>query len=673
MAAIVNLYPEYETTSHLDTLRHTEYGYLDEQDHVYLDYTGSGLAARAQHRAHAQRQAEFVLGNPHSVSPTSEIATELVEKTRSRILQHFNASPDEYAVVFTPNATGAARLIGEAYRFSEISSSKSGRKEGIMPKPRLILTADNHNSINGLREYARGQGVSTTYVQSSMPDLHINEQVLLDALGPKMEEATATKFKKAVKSSLKPNIIGWKKARSMKSFFSKMFCGLLNNGGNVTEADTHEKGGRGDVHNTQFTHVPHQSRHDHSHDRGLFAYPAQSNFSGVRHPLRWISEAQERGYDVLLDAAAYLPTSTLDLSEYHPDFVLVSWYKLFGYPTGVGCLIARREALNRLHRPWFSGGTIRAVSVGLDWHAPAHRIESKFEDGTVNFQAIPDVYTGLEWLMLSDKEGGVGGMKVIGTRVSCLTGWFIDSLIVMRHSNGQPLIRLYGPNYCLADGSNRGGTVTFNILDPMGQIIDERIVANEAAAARISLRTGCFCNPGAGEEALGFSHADLRVLKTLATDSIPTSKVHGHNRTDASLSDLTPSLDIKLALKEATHKNDGQSNRKDNLKVDHNVDLVERSTGQELSSASLSSKLSTTSIDKDSKKHINKSPSPSLKSSMKTTNGYPSKNWPVTGAVRVSFGVASNTTDVEKFLSFAREKFLDHFYDSSGLGPRMDC
>ncbi|CAK7246425.1 MAG: hypothetical protein STHCBS139747_008056, partial [Sporothrix thermara] len=97
MAAIVNLYPEYETTSHLDTLRHTEYGYLDEQDHVYLDYTGSGLAARAQHRAHAQRQAEFVLGNPHSVSPTSEIATELVEKTRSRILQHFNASPDEYA------------------------------------------------------------------------------------------------------------------------------------------------------------------------------------------------------------------------------------------------------------------------------------------------------------------------------------------------------------------------------------------------------------------------------------------------------------------------------------------------------------------------------------------------------------------------------------------------
>jgi selenocysteine lyase/cysteine desulfurase len=74
---------------------------------------------------------------------------------------------------------------------------------------------------------------------------------------------------------------------------------------------------------------------------------------------------------VLLDAAAYVPAHGLDLSAVHPDFVPVSWYKVFGYPTGVGCLIARREALARLRRPWFSGGTIAAVSVAGDWHAPA--------------------------------------------------------------------------------------------------------------------------------------------------------------------------------------------------------------------------------------------------------------------------------------------------------------
>jgi molybdenum cofactor sulfurtransferase len=45
----------------------------------------------------------------------------------------------------------------------------------------------------------------------------------------------------------------------------------------------------------------------------LFAYPVQSNFSGVQHPLAWIEQAHEHGWDVLLDAAAFVPTNRLDL------------------------------------------------------------------------------------------------------------------------------------------------------------------------------------------------------------------------------------------------------------------------------------------------------------------------------------------------------------------------
>ena len=56
----------------------------------------------------------------------------------------------------------------------------------------------------------------------------------------------------------------------------------------------------------------------------------------------------------------------------------------------------------------------------------------------------------------------------------------------------------------------RGGTVSFNFLDPAGQVIDERAVARDATAAGISLRTGCFCNPGAGEWALGLTKRDVR-------------------------------------------------------------------------------------------------------------------------------------------------------------------
>jgi selenocysteine lyase/cysteine desulfurase len=68
----------------------------------------------------------------------------------------------------------------------------------------------------------------------------------------------------------------------------------------------------------------------------LFAYPAQSNFTGVQHSLTWIQEAHDQGSDVLLDAAALVPCHRLDLSLWHPDFVALSFYKMFGYPTGVG-------------------------------------------------------------------------------------------------------------------------------------------------------------------------------------------------------------------------------------------------------------------------------------------------------------------------------------------------
>ena len=51
----------------------------------------------------------------------------------------------------------------------------------------------------------------------------------------------------------------------------------------------------------------------------------------------------------------------------------------------------------------------------------------------------------------------------------------------------------------------RGATIAFNLREPDGRIIDERIVEQLAAAASISLRTGCFCNPGAGEVAFGLT------------------------------------------------------------------------------------------------------------------------------------------------------------------------
>jgi selenocysteine lyase/cysteine desulfurase len=71
------------------------------------------------------------------------------------------------------------------------------------------------------------------------------------------------------------------------------------------------------------------------------------------------------------------------------------------------------------------------------------------------------------------------------------------------------MVRVYGP----ASGVSRGGTVSFNFLDPDGHLVDERAVGRDAAAAGISLRTGCFCNPGAAESALGLHRRDVRDVR----------------------------------------------------------------------------------------------------------------------------------------------------------------
>jgi selenocysteine lyase/cysteine desulfurase len=420
MSDFHDAYPGYQATGRLDELRATEYAYLDAGGHVYLDYTGAGLAARSQLAAHARRLASGVYGNPHSASPTSSAATLLVDRARAAVLRYFNASSDEYAVVFTPNATGACRLVGEAYPFRQRSA--------------FVLTADNHNSVNGLREYARRGGATVTYVGFTGTELRVSEDDVLAAL-----------------------------ARAVR--------------------DAGGSGGR----------------------PGLFAYPAQSNFSGVRHPLDLVRSAQAAGYDVLLDAAAFAPTNRLDLSVVRPEFVALSWYKVFGLPTGVGCLLARRDALARLHRPWFSGGTIMGVSVRGGWHEMLHD-EAGFEDGTVNFLSIPDVTTGLDWI-------GSVGIDLVHLRIAMLTSWLLDCLGRLRHSNGAPLARIYGPR----DGTMRGGTVALNFLGPDGRVVDERAVTRDAGAAGISLRTGCFCNPGAGEAAFGLRGRELRsAWQTLA-------------------------------------------------------------------------------------------------------------------------------------------------------------
>src|SRR5512135_3030419 len=72
-------YPAYLRTSQLDDLRATEFGRLDAQGEVYLDYGGGGLYAESQVRRHTELLLGGVFGNPHSSNPASSAADQRLE------------------------------------------------------------------------------------------------------------------------------------------------------------------------------------------------------------------------------------------------------------------------------------------------------------------------------------------------------------------------------------------------------------------------------------------------------------------------------------------------------------------------------------------------------------------------------------------------------------------
>ncbi|HSG46297.1 MAG TPA: aminotransferase class V-fold PLP-dependent enzyme [Longimicrobiales bacterium] len=375
-------------------LREREFSRLLKADQAYLDYTGSGLYGSSQLEWHRDWLCDRILGNPHSENPASLASTEEVDRVRERVFRFFNADPAEYDLVFTANASAAIKLVGEAFPFRRDS--------------RYVMAVDNHNSMGGIREYARRAGAEISL-------LPLTEELRLDDPLGRMGKPGAG-----------PSLLG---------------------------------------------------------------FPAQSNFSGVKQPLGLVAEARERGFRVFLDTAAYVPTNPLDLGAVGPDFACVSFYKMFGYPTGLGALLARRESLAELERPWYAGGTVDFVSIqnGVHQLRPAG---GGFEDGTPDFLGIAGVEPGLDLL----EEVGMERMR---RWVGALTGELLLGLRSLRRADGAPAVEIYGPG--MMEG--RGGTVAFNLLDGAGRPIPYEAVESAAGAAGISVRGGCFCNPGAAEVA----------------------------------------------------------------------------------------------------------------------------------------------------------------------------
>ncbi|KAL3643160.1 Molybdenum cofactor sulfurase [Castilleja foliolosa] len=422
----------------VDEIRATEFKRLN--DTVYLDHGGATLYSELQMEDIFKDFNSTIYGNPHSQSNCSLMTSDIVGEARRQVLSFFNASPREYKCIFTSGATAALKLVGETFAWSNQST--------------FMYTMENHNSVLGIREYALGKGAAA---------------VAVDIAG----DSDLDRGRKG-KSDIK-----------------------------IIPHAVRRRGEAGFRINEQT-----------SETYNLFAFPSECNFSGLRFNLDLVNVVKEDSFEVpgifprhsgewmvLIDAAKGSATSPPDLSKYKADFVVVSFYKLFGYPTGIGALIARNDAAKLLKKNYFSGGTVAASIADSDFYKRRDGIEEHFEDGTLPFTSIASLRHGFKILNSLT-------MPAISRHEMSLASYVSKALLNLTHVNGIRVCTLYSLNDHQLSCNEMGPTVSFNLKRPDRSWIGHREVEKLASLSNIQLRR-CFCNPGACAKHLGLSHSDL--------------------------------------------------------------------------------------------------------------------------------------------------------------------
>ena len=232
----------------------------------------------------------------------------------------------------------------------------------------------------------------------------------------------------------------------------------------------------------------------------LFAYPAQSNMDGRRLALTWTgrlrSSKQSKNTYSLLDAAALVSTSPLDLSDSSqaPDFTVLSFYKMFGFPD-LGALIVRKECGSVLqNRGYFGGGTVEMVTCGKEnWHIRRQRaLHDQLEDGTLPIHSIIALDSAL------NVHGKLhGSMECVASHTGYLSESLYQQLTALRHFNDTKVCEIYKhSSSAYGDRKTQGPIIALNLKNSGGDFISNSEVEKLANIRNIQLRSGGLCNPG---------------------------------------------------------------------------------------------------------------------------------------------------------------------------------
>lgn len=288
--------------------------------------------------------------------------------------------------------------------------------------------------------------------------------------------------------------------------------GLANEGFRSfdTESDMRNYVGAKPLRNEKFPKNEDDPRYE------LFAYPAQSNMTGTRISTTLCKHIRDRrklldleSYS-LLDAAALVSTSPLDLSDPDtaPDFVTVSFYKIFGFPD-LGALLVHRDAGTLLRtRSYFGGGTVDLVTTGTEnWHSLKSGSPHNFlEDGTLpthSILALKAAITGHVKLYKS--------IRHVSMHTSRLADELYRGLQLLEHGNGTKLcVMHHSQETDFLDSARQGPVICFNMKESNGSWFSNHEVEKLALIHDIHLRSGGLCNPGGIASALQLNPWEIR-------------------------------------------------------------------------------------------------------------------------------------------------------------------
>ncbi|KAG0379282.1 hypothetical protein BGX24_001040 [Mortierella sp. AD032] len=455
----------------VDTIRKEQYPQL--KDAVYLDHAGATLPSQHHLQQFTANLTANLYANPHSKSPSSQATSARVDSARQKVLQHFKASINgEWDVIFTANATAGIKLVGDAFPWTRRSAASMDPARA----SKLTILREAHTSLVGLRGIA-----------------HDDNRGNID-----VETIRQCQLEQLLQTPLNKGEIQTKHRRD-----------------HVSTHDVHPSSPLSP--NASTKHLV-TDNSDSEPIYNLFAYPAQCNFGGRRFPLSWPRQIKARLDTpaqknlVLLDAASYVMTAELDLSDHSssPDFVVVSFYKMFGFPTGLGAVIVKTELADKLRKSYFGGGTVSAITSDESWQVYRTSLHGRYEDGTLNYLDI----VALDLAFDSIREI-FGNYSTISPHVTSLHRLLYQSMKSIKHYNGTSLCDIYvestdSGSQLVGNPEMYGPILNFNLRRSNGHWIGYGDVERLASMKDIHVRTGGFCNPGSMQRWLDLSSDEVK-------------------------------------------------------------------------------------------------------------------------------------------------------------------